>query len=152
MKNKSKHPILKKVYWLVLFALVFSGFAQMPIFKRYYIADIPGMAWTADFFATLNIHYISAMILLALVAYGIIDWFLYTRKKMELSSTAWFRIIVIAGLIGSGIFMVLQNLPDVSFSPGFAQMTILIHLGLTMLFLFSALVFLILRKGWVVNR
>ena len=33
----------KRLYLLSLFALVFTGFGQLPIFKRYYLADIPGL-------------------------------------------------------------------------------------------------------------
>ena len=32
-------------YLISVFFLALSGFGQMPIFKRYYIADIPGLGW-----------------------------------------------------------------------------------------------------------
>jgi len=32
-------------YLITVIFLVLSGFGQMPIFKRYYIADIPGLGW-----------------------------------------------------------------------------------------------------------
>jgi hypothetical protein len=37
--------VLRWVYILTLFAMALTGFGQMPIFKRYYISDIPGMGW-----------------------------------------------------------------------------------------------------------
>ena len=32
-------------YLTTVFFLTLTGFGQMPIFKRYYIADIPGLGW-----------------------------------------------------------------------------------------------------------
>ena len=45
----------KWMYGLVMFFLVLSGFGQMPIYKRYYLADIPGLKWASDFYIT---HYV----------------------------------------------------------------------------------------------
>jgi L-asparagine transporter-like permease len=47
MNNTMQRPVAGRIFkWLYIAAtvvLVFTGFAQMPIMKRYYIADIP--AW-----------------------------------------------------------------------------------------------------------
>lgn len=54
------------VHWLIALSciiLVFSGFGQMPLYKRYMITDVPGLTWTADYFITLKMHYIAALIL-----------------------------------------------------------------------------------------
>jgi len=41
MPSVSKmHPVSRYGYTGLLFLLTLTGFAQMPIFKRYYIADI----------------------------------------------------------------------------------------------------------------
>lgn len=63
------------VHWTVAvstFLLIVSGFGQMPMYKRYKIADLPGLGWTADYSVTIVIHYLAAAILLFAVAYHIV--------------------------------------------------------------------------------
>ncbi|MBW2195807.1 MAG: FeS-binding protein, partial [Deltaproteobacteria bacterium] len=91
----------------------------MPIFKRYYISDIPGMGWSADFYFTHYIHYLGAMILLALFTYVSADFLLLGRKKSKLTASAHVRIFILIGIVATGVLRVLKNLPDVVFSPGF---------------------------------
>ena len=56
-------------YNTVIFFLILTGFGQMPIFKRYYIADIPGLGWLAQFYVTFLIHYIAATLLIVFIFY-----------------------------------------------------------------------------------
>jgi hypothetical protein len=139
---------LKKFYILLFTVLAFTGFGQMPVFKRYYIADIPGMGWTADFYITHYIHYIGAILLLGLVAYCILDYFLTGRREFSLTGSAYVRILLLGGIVITGIFRVLKNLPDVVFSPGFTLFIDISHLGFMMFYLFAALFFLIIKAGW----
>lgn len=77
----SSHPQVKRhtkadrfVHWsaaLSIFALIFTGIGQMPVYKRYMVADLPGMAWTADYSVTLFIHYAAAIVLIGVAAYHI---------------------------------------------------------------------------------
>lgn len=63
------------VHWTVAVStllLIVSGFGQMPMYKRYKIADLPGLGWTADYSFTIVIHYLAAAILLFAVAYHIV--------------------------------------------------------------------------------
>jgi len=50
--NKIDYRTIKWLFALTITAMAISGFGQMPIFKRYYIADIPGLSWTADYYIT----------------------------------------------------------------------------------------------------
>lgn len=143
---------LKKIYILTLIVLAFTGFGQMPIFKRYYISDIPGLGWSADFYATHYIHYLGSALFLGLIAYFIVDYFLSERRNFRLSIASWVRILLIAGIVITGIFRVFKNLPDVVFSPAFTVFIDIAHLGFVMAFLFSALGFLIAGSGWVKKR
>ncbi|ADG82484.1 formate dehydrogenase subunit gamma [Thermincola potens] len=62
------------IHWSVAvstFILLFTGFGQMPLYKRYKIADIPGLGWSADFSITLYWHYIAAIILIFAVTYHV---------------------------------------------------------------------------------
>ena len=139
---------LKTFYILLFTVLAFTGFGQMPIFKRYYISDIPGMGWSADFYVTHYIHYIGAILLLGLVAYCILDYFFSGRREFSLTGSAYVRILLLGGIVITGIFRVLKNLPDVVFSPGFTLFIDISHLGFMMFYLFAALLFLIIKSGW----
>jgi len=139
---------LKRFYILLFVVMAFTGFGQMPIFKRYYISDIPGLGWSADFYTTHYIHYLGAALLLGLIMYWIIDYFASGRSEFKLTATAYVRIILLAGIVITGIFRVLKNLPDVVFSPGFTLFIDIAHLGFMMLYLFAALIFLIFKSKW----
>jgi len=63
------------VHWVVAlstFALIFSGFGQMPLYKRYMLDLVPGLSWTSDFSVTLMIHYWAAALLMGAVAYHLV--------------------------------------------------------------------------------
>ena len=139
-------------YLLSIFFLALSGFAQMPIFKRYYIADIPGLGWLAEFFVTHYIHYLAAILFLAFTAYMIIDYLLLKRQSRQMSATGYVRGALLAGILASGIFLVLRNLAGSSFSSGFIIFLDLCHLGLVMAFLFVSLYCLIYKKQWTTDR
>jgi cytochrome b subunit of formate dehydrogenase len=45
--------------------LLLSGFFQMPTANRYYIASVPGLAWSGDFFVSLSVHYAASVVFIA---------------------------------------------------------------------------------------
>ena len=143
---------LRWAYMLTLFVMVLTGFGQMPIFKRYYISDIPGMGWLAKFYVTHYIHYLGAIFLLILLAYFIVDYFLSGRKEFRLTSSAYVRIVLLSCIVITGIFRVLKNLPDVLFSPDFTLFIDISHLCFMLLYLLAALVFRIMKSGWIVKE
>lgn len=111
-------------YGLILFFITLSGFAQMPIFDRYYISDIPGLGWLAQFYVTHAMHYIMAALLLALGAYALLDEVLGCKRrpaqliclnKGTLTATGWIKLVALAGLVVTGCLMVVKNLPQVFF-------------------------------------
>ena len=140
---------LNRVFILVMALTAFTGFGQMPIFKRYYISDIPGMAWSADFYATHFLHYLGAAVLLGLFAYFILDYILTGRKYFHLTFSTYLRMILMAGIVATGILRVFKNLPDVLFSSAFTVFIDISHLGFAMAYLFTALVLLLMKRGWV---
>jgi len=132
---------------LLLFALMFSGFGQMPIFKRYYLADIPGLAWAADFYITLVIHYVAAALFLGLIAYYLV----LRAAKKELwpprNGPAWVRTGLFGLSILSGSVLVLRNLPGLNLPPGFIVVSTLTHIGSAFLFvILAATYFRLARK------
>ena len=140
---------LRRVFILTMALTAFTGFGQMPIFKRYYISDIPGMAWSADFYATHFLHYLGASVLLGLFAYFVLDYVLTGRKHFQLTPSAYLRIILLVGIVATGILRVFKNMPDVLFSPTFTVFIDISHLGFAMAYLFTALVLVLMKRGWV---
>jgi len=62
-------------HWLLAISgivLIVSGLFQMPLPRRYYITDIPGMAWSGDFMINLEIHYIASIVFIAVSFFHII--------------------------------------------------------------------------------
>jgi hypothetical protein len=143
---------LRWAYILTFIAMAFTGFGQMPIFKRYYISDIPGMGWSANFYLTHYIHYLGAIFLFGLFAYIILDYALSGRNQFDLTSSAYVRIVLLGGIVITGIFRVLKNMPEVVFSPDFTLFIDISHLGFMMLYLLMALVFRIMKSGWIVRK
>ena len=80
-RNRTPHRIVRQclgnrvAHWLVAlstFALIFSGFGQMPMYARYGLADLPKMAWTADYDLQLAIHTIAAIALMTGIAFHLV--------------------------------------------------------------------------------
>jgi hypothetical protein len=143
------------VRWLYLtttFFLVLTGFGQMPIFKRYYIADIPGLGWLAQFFVTHYIHYLGAIVLLALAAYIVADYLILKRNSRRMTATGYIRFAVLTGILASGGLLVIRNLSGTNLTPGFIIFLDITHLGLVMVFLFVGLYCLIAKKQWTTER
>ena len=143
---------LRWLYLTTTFFLVLTGFGQMPIFKRYYIADIPGLGWLAEFFVTHYIHYLGAIVLLALVTYIMADYFILKRNARRMTATGYIRVALLTGILVSGGLLVIRNLTGTNFSPEFIIFLDVTHLGLVMLFLLASLYCLIRKKHWTTER
>ncbi len=64
---------VRTVHWLTalsIFVLFFSGFGQMPLYKRYMLTEIA--PWTGDYWLTLVIHYASAVLLMVAVGWHVV--------------------------------------------------------------------------------
>lgn len=94
------------VHWLVAFstfALIFSGFGQMPMYERYGLADLPYMAWTADYHLTLTIHYVAGMVLVFAIVLHLVST-IATRRFTILPRRGDFKesAKIIAAMLGRG--------------------------------------------------
>jgi len=147
----SRKNNVRYLYLLTVFFITLSGFGQMPIFKRYYIADIPGLGWLARFYVTHYIHYICAALLIGFSAYIITGYIMSGRKYSELTITGYLRGVLIIGLIATGILLVIRNFEGYIFSHNLIIFLDLSHLALVMLFLFTSLYCLIFKKKWTVG-
>lgn len=147
--------VARPVRWLYLvttFFLVLTGFGQMPIFKRYYIADLPGLGWLAEFFVTHYIHYLGAVVLFALVAYVMTDYLILQRRSRRLTASGYARLAILSGILVSGALLVFRNLTGTGFTPGFIIFLDISHLGLVMVFLSVSLYCLVFKKHWTTAR
>ena len=145
-------PYFKYLYGVTVFFLILTGFGQMPIFKRYYIADIPGLGWLAEFFITHYMHYLFAIIFLFIILYLLTEYILQLQKAVKITISGYLRIAIITGLIATGILLVIRNFSGYKFSPSFIIIMVLSHLGLVMAFLFSGFICFVLKKKWLKNR
>lgn len=138
MKIIRQQLIIRRVFVCALFFSALTGFAQMPIFKRYYIADIPGLGWLGDFFITYFLHYISATVLLALSAY-VLTGYVLNRSRYSITILGYIRAIILFFIFATGIILVFRNLPGYRFSPQFVVAMDFSHLGLMLIYMLAAL-------------
>ena len=103
-RSKTPNRAVRYVYLVTVFFLTLTGFGQMPIFKRYYIADIPGFGWLAQFYVTHYIHYLGAVLILALVTYMIIDYLILQKKRIRLTASGYVRGTILAAILVSGLY------------------------------------------------
>ncbi|MGE4299146.1 MAG: FeS-binding protein [Desulfovibrionaceae bacterium] len=138
-------PLQARLFGLATAFLALTGFAQMPIFKRYYIADLPGLGWLAQFYTTLALHYAAATLFLFLAAYALAR---YLASRPALAPYALVRAACIAGLVLTGLMRVAKNLPGLHWGPTLTMLVDWTHLGLVLAWGVAALVAWGLRKSF----
>ena len=61
-----RHSVLVQFqHWLVAVSglvLLFTGFGQMPVYKRYMLNQVPGFGWASDFVLQFKMHMIAAAV------------------------------------------------------------------------------------------
>ena len=137
------------LYGSILFLITLSGFGQMPIFSRYYIASIPGLGWLGEFYITHVLHYAAAIALIALSVYVLSDAMMIGTGLKRLTGSGYLKAWIIAGLIISGCLMVVKNLPGIYWGHTTVIVLDLVHLSLCMSLLTVSLVTFILKKKWM---
>ncbi len=145
MKNQS--TLRKYIYGITFFFLVLTGFAQMPVYKRYYISDIPGLDWLSQFYVTHMMHYIASCVLIAFVIYVVISFIL--RGTGRITTSGYLKIFILAGLIVSGSLMVIRNLSGIFLGHNLIIALNLIHLGFCMMLMALSFYTLITKKSWI---
>jgi len=125
-------PNSRGLNWLFTAALLvalFTGFGNMPLYGRYYIADIPGFQWSGNFIANLKVHLVTGALLLAIAAYSLVGLARQNDKWREFPLHRKLLHIAVALALASGLLAVLKNFAFLN--PGLAlNMTItFFHLG-----------------------
>ena len=142
----------KTISWLyniTLLMIAVSGFGQMPIFSRYYLAKIPGLRWLGEFYTTHIIHYIAAAVLVTLALYVITDWILRAEESGNITITGLIKSLMIMGLIISGALMVYKNFSDVYWNHTLITILDVLHVTFCMVLLLLSLYTLIAKKEWI---
>ncbi len=151
-KKSTGGAFLTVTYVFILLMMALSGFGQMPIYKRYYLADIPGMAWVANYYTLRYMHYVGAMVLFALIAYAALSYLLSDRNRRRLTGYGYAGSLLMAGIVVTGVLYLIKNLPGSIFSPALVHVIDLGHMGLAVSLLAISIYTLIFRKKWTVGR
>ncbi len=59
-------------HWILAlsgFVLIFSGFGELPMYKRFMVTQIPGLGWAGDFIINLKIHYLAGMVFVSVMVF-----------------------------------------------------------------------------------
>ncbi len=83
MATRIRHSLTVRItHWVIALSgilLLFSGFGQLPLYKRYYVVKIPGLAWSSNYEITLLIHYLAATVFTAAVCFHLV--YHYRRRE-----------------------------------------------------------------------
>jgi hypothetical protein len=132
MKASVQDRIVSWIFGLSAIVAVFTGFGNMPLYRRYYISDIPGLGWSGDFIANLHVHYIAGSVLVAVAAYVAVGFFRERKRGLRLTRSGTIRAVVLCLALVSGLFMALRNLPGIDY-PFIAHVSLnFFHMGTAM--------------------
>lgn len=88
-KQIDRHPrIVRICHWLLAISgllLIFSGFGFMPLYGRFFVNEIPGLGWSANYATQMQLHYLSSLVFSAAGMFHL----LYHWRRRELQ--AWPR-------------------------------------------------------------
>ncbi len=143
---------MRAFYLTILLFMGLSGFGQMPIFKRYYIADVPGLGWLAQFYTTHYIHYVGAILLLGIAAYYLVLYLAERRRDLKISLYGWLQGGLMAGIVLTGAMRVIKNYAGVAMSSGLIVFLDILHLALVMGMMMMGLAGLFLGRRWTTLR
>jgi hypothetical protein len=144
-------PLFRIIFRVNMLFLALSGVGHMPIFKRYYIADIPGFGWLAEFHITLTIHYLTAALFLSMVAW-IATTRLLSKPVASLTPSARMKIGLYMAIIASGGLLLVKNLKGIYLPATTITATDLIHLIGAVTLGVTALTARMKGLGWLENR
>ena len=142
----NQNKLISYSYIFTFFMMTISGFGQMPIFKRYYMADIPGLEWLAKYYITHYLHYLFAIMFLSLISYISMEYFLTKREKLIITTSGYVGSLLLSTLSLTGILLVIRNFSGHLFSSSFIVYLDLIHLGAVILILMTGLFCMVFNK------
>jgi len=147
--NAKPHLLLKMLYGAAAVAALFTGFGNMPLWGRYYVADLPGLAWSGDFFINVNVHIIAGSLLLCIATYVLTATMMDERlRNSRTTLSGRIRGFLLAVALATGILMVVKNLPGVHFPMATLIVFNFAHMTAALLFMIAGLLALFFRHPW----
>jgi len=93
-------------HWLLAISgilLIFSGFGELPMYKRFMVTQIPGLGWAGDFFVNLKIHYLSGILFVSvMVFHGVYHGWLGHQGLLPKKGDVNSSLKTILGMFGFG--------------------------------------------------
>ncbi|MDO9065896.1 MAG: cytochrome b/b6 domain-containing protein, partial [Chloroflexota bacterium] len=93
-------------HWLLAISgilLIFSGFGELPMYKRFMVTQIPGLGWAGDFFVNLKIHYLSGILFVSvMVFHGVYHGWLGHQGLLPKKGDVNASLKTILGMFGFG--------------------------------------------------
>lgn len=102
-----RHSVIEIAeHWLIAVSgimLLFSGFGELPMYKRYMVTDIPGLSWVGNFWIHLKIHYLAAIVFVAVILFHIVyHGFSGDRGLLPRKGDVKASVLTILSFIGIG--------------------------------------------------
>lgn len=143
------NPLLKGLYGITALTALFTGFGNMPLWKRYYVADVPGLGWSGDFFINVNVHILAGSLLLAIGVYALCASLMPRGTRSgRLTLSGRIRGFLLALALVTGILMVVKNLPGIHFTMAALMVFNFTHMAAAVLFMLAAIAGLVFRLPW----
>jgi copper ion binding protein len=93
-------------HWILAISglvLIFSGFGELPMYKRYMVTQIPGLGWAGDFFINLKIHYLAGIVFVSIMVFhGLYHGWLGHQGLLPRKGDVKVSIITILSMFGFG--------------------------------------------------
>lgn len=139
---------MRAFYSLLLTVMALTGFGQMPIFKRYYVADVPGLGWLAEYYVTHYMHYLGAALLLGIGTYYLVRYLVADHLRRRLSGYGLIQGGLTLTIVVTGVLRVIKNYEGYYLSSGLIVFLDILHLAAVMLLLGAGAWGLAAKKRW----
>ena len=149
MRARGEQRLSRWVYRVALILALFTGFGNMPLYGRYYVADVPWLTWSGDFITNVKVHYMAGAILLAIGVYYLFGYFWYYERRRKVTATGKVRAFLLVLTLLSGIVMAIKNLPGVVFPLDLLVGMNFLHMGSALFLMLVTLVAIVMRSKWV---
>ncbi|MBW2592438.1 MAG: hypothetical protein JRE58_05460 [Deltaproteobacteria bacterium] len=146
--GRNQKTMARYIYLLSVFFLTLTGLGQMPIFKRYYIADIPGFGWLGQFYVTHYMHYLFAILLIAIITYMAVEYLLGGRKKIKITMSGYVRAGILLLLVITGGLLVIRNFAASNFNSSVIIFLDIAHVCLFVAILTAGMYCTLFKKKW----
>jgi hypothetical protein len=149
MQNDRFHLYVKAAYLVAVTLAMFTGIGNMPMWGRFYVADIPGLGWSGNFWVNIYVHYLCGAVLLATSTYFIIVYRQRGNRRWRLSPTGRLRGAILGVVLVSGVLSAIRNLPFINLPLAGLMTLVFVHLGSAMAYFGFCLACRMMKKPWM---